>query len=184
MSKEKEIINTPEEITTKVHWQWIKGDESGNVVTFKDEGSQWITFNEGGRIATGLRDEFLQQLNPDLVGEFVKDSPSIDPLATGGANLIAPTASVAPEKVIVKPVSPIRVLFNKQKKNNKVKLMLEFPVNIPSKGIYELMSTSFDSNDVNEDLYSFIYDQLSEDEIIKCLQDSIKSLIENKYKGE
>jgi len=62
--------------------------------------------------------------------------------------------------------------------------MLEFPVNIPSKGIYELMSTSFDSNDVNEDLYSFIYDQLSEDEITKCLQDSIKSLIENKYKGE
>ena len=184
MSKEKEIIDTPEEITTKVHWQWIKGDDSGRVVTFKDEGLEWITFNEGGRIATGLRDEFLQQLNPDLVGEFVKDSPSIDPLAMGGSDLHAPTASVVPEEVIIKTVSPIRVLFNKQKKNNKVKLLLEFPVNIPSKDLYKLMSTSFDKNEVNEQLESFILDQLSEDEILDCLYNSVQSLIESKYKGE
>ena len=83
-----------------------------------------------------------------------------------------------------KEISPIRVLFNKQKKNNKVKLILEFPVNIPVKGVYELMSTSFDKDEVNEQLQSFILDQLPEDEITDCLFDSIKSLIESKYKGE
>ena len=83
-----------------------------------------------------------------------------------------------------KEISPIRVLFNKQKKNNKVKLILEFPVNIPVKGVYELMSTSFDKDEVNEQLQSFILDQLPEDEITDCLFDSIKSLIESKYKAE
>ena len=29
MAKEKEIINV-EEVSAPVHWQWIKGDESGN----------------------------------------------------------------------------------------------------------------------------------------------------------
>ena len=168
------------------HWQWIKGDDSGNVVTFKEEGPQWITFNEGGRIATELRDEFLQQLDPDIAGEFLSNTNSgLDPLNVGGAYItpqeITTDAIIPPQDTVP---SPIRVLFNKQKKNNKVKLLLEFPVNIPTKGIYELMSTSFDKDEVDEELKSFILDQLSQDEITDCLFDSIKSLIESKYKGE
>ena len=75
-------------------------------------------------------------------------------------------------------------MFDKQKKNNKVKLILEFPINIPSIEIYDLMSTSFDSEEVNEELQSFILDQLSKDEISDCLFNSIISLIQSKYKGE
>ena len=175
-----------EEIKTDVvkseHWQWIKGDDSGDVVTFKEEGPVWIEFNEGGRIATELRDEFLQPLDKDIAGEFINGTNSgIDPLGVSATPSV--TISKQP-KLIIKDKSPVRVLFDKQKKKTEVNLILEFPVNIPSKGIYELMSTSFDSTEVNEQLYSFILDQLSEDEITNCLQDSIKSLIENKYKGE
>ena len=181
MQKDNIEENPQEELKSKVYWQWIKGDDSGNVVTFKDEGPQWITFNEGGRIATDLRDEFLQQLDPDIAGEFVNSNLSMDPLNQMAPGAIALTDTPIQVEQIV---SPIRVLFNKQKKNNKVKLLLEFPVNIPPKAIYELMSTSFDSTEVNEQLYSFILDQLAEDEILDCLTDSIKSLIESKYKGE
>ena len=46
------------------------------------------------------------------------------------------------------------------------------------------MSTSFDSEEVNEELQSFILDQLSKDEISDCLFNSIISLIQSKYKGE
>ena len=175
MQKEK-IEETPKEVETKVHYQWIKGDESGNVVTIKEEGSKWITFNEGGRLAKDLKDEFIQPLDPDIAGEFVKNTAVSDPL-----NVSAPPTNVSIPK---KETSPIRVLFNKQKKNDKVKLLLEFPVNIPQKAVYELMSTSFDKDEVNDILQSFILDQLSEDEISDCLHNSVQSLIESKYKGE
>ena len=46
------------------------------------------------------------------------------------------------------------------------------------------MSTSFDKDEVNDVLQSFILDQLSEDEILDCLHNSVQSLIESKYKGE
>ena len=46
------------------------------------------------------------------------------------------------------------------------------------------MSTSFDKDEVDEQLFSFILDQLSQEEITKCLLDSIKSLIMSKYKDE
>ena len=178
---EKDKIETTAEITKPIYWQWIKGDESGNVITFKDEGAEWITFNEGGRIATELRDEFLQQLDSDIAGEYINTSNAIDPLNVGGA---ATPNNTQPTEILEKVKSPIRILFDKQKKNNKVKLILEFPINIPSIEIYDLMSTSFDSEEVNEELQSFILDQLSKDEISDCLFNSIISLIQSKYKGE
>ena len=160
-----------EEVTTVTHYQWIKGDNSGSIVTIKDTDDQWINFNEGGKLAKDLRDEFLQVLDADIANEFIKPQPIA---------IIPPTI----EKVKPPIDSPIRVLFNKQKKNNKVKLLLEFPINIPTKGVYELMSTSFDKEEVDEKLHDFIVDQLDGDEITDCLFNSIKSLIESKYKGE
>ena len=168
------------------HWQWIKGDDAGLVVTIKEEGPKWITFDNGSRLATELKSEFLQELDDDIAGEFVKpQTPNIDPL-----NISAPSINTekitgdVPISALDAVPSPIRVLFNKQKKNNKVKLLLEFPVNIPQKAVYELMSTSFDKDEVNDVLQSFILDQLSEDEILGCLHNSVQSLIESKYKGE
>jgi hypothetical protein len=173
---EKEITDV-ESITTPVHWQWIKGDDSGNVVTFKEEGSQWITFNEGGRIATGLKDEFLKPIDADIAAEFVKTPISHDPLNASSQALSIP-------EPVAKVKSPIRILFDKQKKNTKIKLTLEFPVNIPAKGMYEIMSTSFDIDEVNNELKDFILDQLSTTDINSCLNQSVESLIESKYKGE
>ena len=154
----------------------VKGEKIGTVVTIKDEDGEWINFHEGGRLAKDLKEEFIKPLEDDLAQEFIKTQPqTINPL------------DVPPPKnnttlIPLKETSPIRVLFNKQKNNSKVKLLLEFPINIPSKGIYELMSTSFDREEVNEELHDFIADQLSQDEITDCLFDSIKSLIKSKYK--
>jgi hypothetical protein len=182
------IEETPqEEVQELKYYQWIKGDQSGSVVTIKEEDSNWITFNEGGRLATEFRSEFIQELDSDIAGEFINTPNStVDPLnqsATPSVNTQKITGDVPIPALDTTP-SPIRVLFNKQKKNNKVKLLLEFPVNIPTKGVYELMSTSFDKEEVNEQLQSFILDQLSEDEILDCLHNSVQSLIESKYKAE
>jgi hypothetical protein len=181
MQKEN-IKDLTEDVVINKHWQWIKGERSGDVVTFNDEGPQWITFNEGGRIATDLRDEFLQQLDPDIAGEFIKSNIiGLDPLNTSAI----PTVTAITDAVIpAKQTSPIRVLFDKQKKNDKVKLTLQFPVNIPPNGIFNLMSSSFDADEVRDELQSFILDQLSEDEILDCLHSSVQSLIESKYKDK
>jgi len=172
------IKETSEEVPEIKYWQWIKGDDAGNVVTIKNEDGKWINFNNGTRLAKDLKSEFIQPLEEDLAGELLKtQSPTGMPSTT-----VQKTTGDVP--IPKKEISPIRVLFNKQKKNSKVKLLLEFPVNIPQKAVYELMSTSFDKEEVNDVLQSFILDQLSEDEISDCLHNSVQSLIESKYKGE
>ena len=178
MQKDNIELIPEDEVTESKYFQWIKGDDRGRVVTIKDIDDQWINFNEGGRLAKDLKDEFIQSLEEDIAKEFVKTENTKPVL---GPPKVPENTNVS---VLDNNPSPIRVLFNKQKKNNKVKLILEFPVNIPTKGVYELMSTSFDKEEVNEELHDFIADQLSKDEITDCLFDSIKSLIESKYKGE
>tara|TARA_R110002050_G_scaffold123404_1_gene242171 strand:- start:34 stop:591 length:558 start_codon:yes stop_codon:yes gene_type:complete len=180
------IEETPqEEVQELKYYQWIKGDQSGSVVTIKEEDSNWITFNEGGRLATEFRSEFIQELDSDIAGEFINTPNStVDPLNQSATSVDPITKSDPIIPALDTTPSPIRVLFDKQKKNNKVKLLLEFPINIPTKGVYELMSTSFDKKEVDEQLHDFIVDQLDEDEITDYLFDSIKSLIESKYKGE
>ena len=132
-----------------------------------------------------MRSEFIQELDADIAGEFINTPNStVDPLNQSATPVDPITKSDPIIPALDTTPSPIRVLFDKQKKNNKVKLLLEFPVNIPTKGVYELMSTSFDKEEVNEQLQSFILDQLSEDEILDCLHNSVQSLIESKYKGE
>ena len=178
MQKDNIELIPEDEVTESKYFQWIKGDDIGRVVTIKDIDDQWINFNEGGRLAKDLKDEFIKSLEEDIAKEFVKTE---NPKPVLGPPKVSENTNTS---VLDNNPPPIRVLFNKQKKNNKVKLILEFPVNIPTKGVYELMSTSFDKKEVNEQLQSFILDQLSEDEILDCLHNSVQSLIESKYKGE
>lgn len=171
MQQENKKEDTPVE---NKYWQWKKGEDEGVVVTIKDIDSEWINFNEGGRLAIGLKDEFLDSLDTDI-------AESLAPPLTQ-QHAIVNNPIITKNTPVIK--SPIRILFDKQKKNNKIKLILEFPVNIPAKGIYEIMSTSFDTNEVKGELKDFILDQLSTTDINNCLNQSVESLIESKYKGE
>ena len=151
--------------------QWIKGDKFGTVEIIKGVEGDWTTFHSGNRIATNLIPEFLEPLDGD-------------PLEFGSPPAVTKAAEVYKEKLPPQKEtsSPIRTLFDKQKKNDKVKLNLTFPIEVPKKAIYEIISSSFDSNEVNDELVSFISDQVSEDLILDSLLDSIKELIKTRYK--
>ena len=132
--------------------QWIKGDKIGDVETVKGIDNEWTVFESGGRIYTELINEFLLPIQ----GE--------------------------PLDFRLTPAEAIRTLFDKQKKNDTIKLNLTFPIVVPKNAIYEIISSSFDFVEVNDELESFIKDQISEDLILDSLFDSIKELVKTKYK--
>ena len=72
------IEETPQEESQELkHWQWIKGDDTGNVVTIKNEDDKWINFNNGTRLAKDLKAEFIQPLEADIAGELLKTQTPI-----------------------------------------------------------------------------------------------------------
>lgn len=172
------------ENTEEVKLQWIKGDKFGNVEIVNGTQDQWTTFKSGGRIATNLISEFLEPIVGDALDfnsasppQTIKDPHKLDNQELEGTGMKWVTKKATPETA-----SPIRTLFDKQKKNDKVKLNLSFPIEVPNKAIYEIISSSFDADEVNDELESFIKDQISEDLILDSLFDSIKELIKTRYK--
>ena len=175
MAKEKELIEKTEESKPSKYWQWIKGENSGSIVSIKNTDEKWINFNEGGRLSKDLKDEFIQPIEEDLANELNR-RPQSEP---------QPAKSVPQQtKKANESISPIRLLLDKQKKLDKVPMGLSFSVKMPKKNIYEILESSFDPIELNNELERFIEDQLNKDEILKTLQDSIKILIQEKYKVE
>ena len=160
------------ENTEELKLQWIKGDKMGTVETVVGTEGEWTIFESGGRVSTGLIGEFLSPID----GEPLDFTPSqITVPQTIPVQDNAPTVSTNAS-------SPIRTLFDKQKKNDKIKLTLSFPIEVPKEAIYEIISSSFDLDEVNDELESFIVDQISDGFVKDSLMESIKELISTRYK--
>lgn len=162
------------ENTEQERLQWIKGDKIGTVETVMGIDGQWTKFESGRRIDTSLIPEFLMAIDGEPL-DFNED-PKPNPI-------LQKAAETYKEKVAnpLPTPSPIRTLFDKQKKNDKIKLNLTFPIEVPKKGIYEIINSSFDADEVNSELESFINDQISAELIKDSLMQSITELISSRY---
>ncbi len=151
-----------EKITTR-SFRWIKSEKAGEIVEFDKSDDSWTYFKGGSRVANELLEEYLEPVAEGMplgINESKKEDPVQEAQET-----------------------PISILFNKQKKNDKVKLTIHLPVEVPKKSIYDIIEASFDEVEVVEELENFIQSQLDSKKITKMVEKSIKSLIKEKYKG-
>lgn len=161
-----------EEIKVAQRYQWIKSEKTGNVVEVDKVDKEWTYFKGGSRISTTLLSEFMLPLEGDAL-------PLTADLATVG-NIQGPNVK---EEDSPHSEPPIRILFDKQAKNDKVKLKMQFQIEVPKIDIYNIIKASFDEKEVRDELKSFILNQLKEDDILDSLHQSVEDLIEERYKG-
>tara|TARA_R100000005_G_C4878939_1_gene131560 strand:+ start:152 stop:646 length:495 start_codon:yes stop_codon:yes gene_type:complete len=151
--------------------QWIKGDKFGNVETVDKEDGEFTVFKSGGKIYTNLIPEFLTS---DIdAGMHVESTPSKLP----------PPVDISTESPTKVETSALRTLLDKQKKLDKVPMGISFSVNIPKKKIIDVLESTFDPEELHKELEDFIGDQLDTEVILNTVKDSIKILIQEKYKG-
>jgi hypothetical protein len=150
--------------------QWIKGDKFGDVETVDKVDGEFTLFTGGGKIYTNLIPEFLTEVTDDTVMDLSTPPPKIAP--------------PSPEKQTNKvETSALRTLLDKQKKLDKVPMGISFSVNIPKKKIVDVLESTFDPEELHKELEGFIEDQLDTEVILNTVKDSIKILIQEKYKG-
>lgn len=157
--------------------QWIKGDKIGNVERIANQDGEWTVFQSGARIASELLNEFLipiegepldLNIQPEILGLTGSNGPGPHPIGVQGS---------------AKPVreNPIKTLFNKQKKTDQVNLEFSIPVSVPLPDIFNIISMSFDEEEVLRELDSFITNQVNIETLKSALQDSIHDLIATRY---
>jgi len=149
--------------------QWIKGDKFGDVETVDKEEGEFTLFQGGGKIFTNLIPEFLTE-NIDPQMNALEASPKTN------------NTKKPPTKEEVE-TSPLRILLDKQKKLDKVPMGISFSINIPKKKVIEVLESTFDPQELHEELEKFIEDQLDIETVVSTIKDSVKILIQEKYKG-
>tara|TARA_B100000575_G_C22732949_1_gene439221 strand:+ start:75 stop:569 length:495 start_codon:yes stop_codon:yes gene_type:complete len=151
--------------------QWIKGDNQGNVEVKKGEEGEFTLFESGKRIYTNLIGEFLQPIDDEIAEAL---APPLE--------INSPTISPAKQPAKVEK-SALRTLLDKQKKLDKVPMGISFSVNIPKKKVIDVLESTFDPEELHTELKNFIEDQIDIEEVVNTVKDSIKILIQEKYKG-
>lgn len=166
-----------EETKVAQRYQWIKSDKTGNVVEVENEDGEWTYFKGGSRISTQLITEFLLPLEGDAL-------PLTSDLSTINSTPLPQSSTIDVKATdVTQEKSPIAILFDKQKKNDKIKLEIEFPIQIPKVDIYNIIHASFEKKTVIDELKSYILNQLEDDDILDAIHNSIDNLIKDRYKG-
>jgi hypothetical protein len=169
-----EINSIDEVIDTykNMEFQWIKGDDIGAIETYKNVAyagdSYFVEFISGKRMNVNLVDEFLMyypappKKDLGISAEFVEI-----PKPSSVTSIVydeIPTKNESEE-------SPIYKLLKKQKKNS-VEVSIKLKLNLPSKELYGVLSSSFE--DAERDIIDFVLSGVDIDDIKASLADSIK----------
>jgi hypothetical protein len=158
-------------------YKWTKGDNDGQVCEyenlFKDptSGIIWINFKGGTRINYDLINDYMLQIDP---ASIVNQLPPVDNTMKG-----APVRNVMVSDNQTKNKmsdNPIVSLLQKQKPN-WVEVSINLKLNLPTKNLYNVLSSSFD--DAEAEIIEFVVRDLD----IEVIKDSLRINIKDIYKG-
>ena len=155
-------------------YKWSKGDNSGTVCeyesVFKDPttGIIWINFKGGTRINYALLNEYMMQIDSSSI---VQSEPVIQhqiPVR----NVMIAEAKIKNEV----PDNPIVSLLQKQKPN-WVEVGINLKLNLPTKNLYNVLSSSFE--DAEEEIIEFVVRDLD----LELIKESLRINIKDIYKS-
>jgi hypothetical protein len=141
-------------------YQWIKGDKIGNVEDIIDYGQEWITFKNGGRIASSLLNEFMVPIQWDnQVMDFSSQTE----------------VPKQPQKITKREEKPQTSFLYDLIDNIKVKEnhTTEFEINfkLPKKEMINVLVSSYAEEEVLLTLKEYVLNQID----MKSLHETIKS---------
>ena len=151
-------------------FEWIKGDLSGSTNTFREVkkigDNFFIEFEEGGRINEDLVDEYTLFYPSPVAGLPIASSTPPVEKSSSVTSIVYNESSPS-----LDPDSPIYTLLRKQKKN-MVGISIKIELNLPSKELYGVLSSSFE--DAESEIIKFVLDGVDIEDIKKSLSESIR----------
>lgn len=169
-------IKTVDEIRAmynNMEFQWIKGDDMGSIESYKNVASvgedYFVEFISGKRMNINLLDEFLMYY-PAPPKQDLGIRAEYTEVITKPSSVTSIVYSDSPY-INQSEESPIYKLLRKQKKNS-VEVSIKLKLNLPSKELYGVLSSSFD--DAEKDIIDFVLSGVDIDDIKASLADSIR----------
>ena len=162
-------------------YKWTKGDLNGSVCEYKDvyrdgpAGIIWVNFSDGSRINYELLDEYMIRLEPSAVVDL--DQSEIAGEITPQKN-VRNSLNGQPQQRI-KNENPIVSLLEKQKPN-WVDVSIKLELNLPTKSLYNVLTSSFDN--AEDEIIEFVVRDLDLEVVKESLRINIRQIYKNNGK--
>lgn len=168
-------------------YQWIKGDNTGRVEeitgNLDENGLSFILFKSGRRINESLLLEYLMEV-PEYAAKAAEESA----MATKVSDLPPrPTQHqeqyIQHHQTLPSPESPVMQLLKAQKNADEISLNISFDVKMPKKEMVNVLKVSF-GEEIEEDIYNYLSEQLDEKFVKETLAQEIKKFIKKYYESK
>ena len=169
-------------------FQWLKGEQMGNIEKYKsveaDEatGMIFVNFRSGGRMNVELIQDYLDVFpstgSDFTLQEFIEPTPAA---ITSPKKQQPASGSRAQAKNSVSSIeledSPIYTLLKKQKPN-WVSVNISLNLNLPTKNLYGILTSSFE--DAETEVINYVTEGIDIEDIRAALSESILSYYDKK----
>ena len=179
MVSAEQLSNIREDLSKIKEFQWIKGDNVGQITMFQDvvqdDDIVFVTFTNNTRCNISLLDEYVLKLGiGDKPLEISSDMQAAIEQSSDQIN----TAVVGPAKMKSNTVisnNPIHELL-KKRKTNLMGISIDLELNVPPKELLVILEDSFDN--AEDDVVNFVLSSINTEDIKK----SVKSALSEYYK--
>jgi len=162
------------------YYQWVKGDYIGRVETVKENldenGLNFVIFESGKRINFDLLLEYLMEV-PEHQAKIAEESAILENAKQAHPSIIETPVSSSPKSSHNSPV--MQLLLNQKKEENST-LEVSLDIKIPKKEMVDVLRVSF-GDEIEDDLYQYIHNQLDYNFIKEAVQEKIKKFIQEYY---
>jgi hypothetical protein len=165
-------------------YKWTKGDHDGKICeyenVFKDPttGIVWVNFTDGTRINYELLNQYMMQLdkNNTSYSGSVSNAPVIEQSLTRGQSPVRNVMLPDNANIRTESSNPIVSLLEKQKPN-WVNVDISLKLNLPTKSLYNVLTSSFE--DADNEIIEFVVKDLD----LEIIKESLRINIKEIYKG-
>ena len=187
MKQEELTMATKDEASEVKKFQWIKGDNFGNVVEVSHEDNEFYYFTNGSQIYKSIHREFLMQVQgSELPLPAANEAPAIksSPIQTPVISETIEKSTPAPQ-IIESKETPLEKLILKLSQKNVESINVKLGINIPKREVVEMLIENSDESreEILESITKMAVAQITIDKLQDFITEEVNSHL-NKYYNE
>lgn len=186
MSLKDKTLEEIEEFLQTKDFQWLKGDQMGNIERYKsiekDEGTGmiFVNFASGGRMNVELIQDYMD-IFPSQSVDYLSQAVEIPKSPQLSQAQAQPKQQTSKARNTVSAVeledSPIYTLLKKQKPN-WVNVSISLKLNLPTKNLHSVLTSSFE--EAETEIVNYVTEGIDIEDIRAALADSILAYYDKK----
>jgi hypothetical protein len=186
-----------ESLEIKKYYEWVSTSRLGKVEVYIAENDTTVYFESGRIVPKDRLDYDLKQIDEEIYYMKINNQQEESVPSTIDTSVDWSTILGNPIETDNKPIeflensksaeaeqNPIKIILNKQKKTQKITILVDFDLEVPTEKVVDLLEVMFDKEEVINEIVNSAVAKFNKQEVIEKIESMIKNKIESMFFDE